>query len=172
LTEGSNNNFLPAWNMDGSQVFFISNRSGSNQIWKIFADGGEALQITKQGGFEMYAAPDGKTIVYSKGSGKLGLWQVNIDGKDEKPIPELSEIGAWRSWTATTNGVYYPAFSTQPPFHLKFFDFATRQTKEITTVEKSPLSYYSNLSVSQDGKRILYAQLDRNASAILLAELK
>lgn len=172
LTNAGKSNFLPAWSADGKTVFFVSNRANDNQIWKMLAEGGEAVQISKQGAFEIFALADGKTIIYSKGSGKAGLWSVGINGEDEKPIPELTEVGAWRSWSVDSTGVYFTSFSTQPPFLIKFFDFATRQTKEITTVEKSPLLYYSNLSVAADGKKILYARQDQSASTILFAELE
>lgn len=162
---------MPAWDADGKWIFFISNRSGSDQIWKIPVTGGEAIQVTRQGAFEMFVTADGKRIIYSKGGGKAGLWSVNADGSGEQPVSELAEAGIWRSWFVAANGVYYTAFSAQPPFRVKFFDFATQETKEIIRVAKAPLSYYQNLSVSPDGKKILYARRDQSASAIILAEL-
>ena len=36
----------PAWSPDGTQIAFISNRSGNNDIWVIPAAGGSATQIT------------------------------------------------------------------------------------------------------------------------------
>ena len=172
LTEANGKvNSLPAWSIDGKWIFFRSNRMGSHQIWKMPATGGEATQITLQGAFEMFAAPDGKRIIYTKGSEKSGLWQVNTTGGGEEPIPELAEAGGWRSWTVAPNGVYYTSFATQPPFRIKFFDFAAHQTEEIVNAEKPPLTYYSNLSVAPDGKRILYARQDQSASSIMLADL-
>ncbi len=171
LTENAGNNFLPAWSVDGKWIFFVSNRAGDEQMWKIPASGGEAVQITKQGAFEMFAAPDGKTIVYSKGAGKSGLWTVKTDGADEKPSPELAEAGAWRSWTVMPKGIYYAAFTAQIPLHIEFYDFTAKQTKQIAAVDKFPLDYYANLSVSADGGRILYAQQDQINAGIMLAEL-
>lgn len=171
LTENAKNNSLPAWSTDGKWIFFSSNRSGEEQIWKISAAGGEASQITKQGAFEMFAAPDGKTIIYSKGAGKTGLWSVSIDGNEEKPLPEFSEIGAWRSWSVSSKGIFYTAFAQTVPLSVKFYDFASKQTREITKVDKFPLSYYSNLAVSNDGKRILYARKDQTLAGIMFAEL-
>lgn len=170
LTENAKNNSLPAWSVDGNWIFFLSNRSGEDQIWKMPASGGEPTQITKQGAFEMFAAPDGKRVIYSKGNGKSGLWSVGTDGSDEKPVPELA-AGVWRSWFVAPNGVYFTTFNTQPPFDVKFFDFASGQTKKIFEVEKSPLLYYSNLSVSPDGRKLLYARQDKSASAIMFAQL-
>lgn len=39
--------YSPAWSPDGRTVAFVSNRSGSRQIWTIHLDGGEARQLTK-----------------------------------------------------------------------------------------------------------------------------
>ena len=171
LTQNGANNSLPAWSIDGKWVFFVSNRTGDQQIWKIPTIGGETVQITKRGAFEMFAAPDGKTIIYSKGDGKPGLWSVGTDGAAEKPIPELAEAGAWRSWSATPKGIYYTAFSAQIPLPVKFYDFANGQTQKIADVSKLPLDYYANLAVSDDGRRILYAQQDQINANIMFAEL-
>jgi len=37
----------PVWSPDGQTVAFVSNRSGSQQIWTIRTDGGEARQLTQ-----------------------------------------------------------------------------------------------------------------------------
>jgi dipeptidyl aminopeptidase/acylaminoacyl peptidase len=37
----------PRWAADGGSVWFLSNRSGSSQVWRIPADGGEAEQVTR-----------------------------------------------------------------------------------------------------------------------------
>lgn len=171
LTGDKFSNALPAWSIDGKWIFFVSNRSGENQIWKIPASGGEAVQITKHGAFEMFAAPDGETVIYSKGDGKSGLWSVSVNGGGEKPLPELAGAGNWRSWTVTPRGVFYTAFSFQPPFLIKVFDFADKQTKIVAETAKPPLLYYSNLSVSPLDTTIIYASQDQNSSVILLAEL-
>ncbi|MDQ4123571.1 MAG: winged helix-turn-helix domain-containing protein [Acidobacteriota bacterium] len=171
LTQDGKNNSLAIWSIDGNWIFFLSNRGDGNQIWKMPASGGEPVKITKHGAFEMFAAPNGKEIIYSKGGGKTGLWSVGTNGNDEKPIPELADAGGWRSWFVSANGVYYTTFAFQPPFSVKFFDFAARQTKVVTKVDKPPLNYYANLCVSPDEKKILYARQDQSASTIMLAEL-
>ncbi len=54
----------PRWAPDGRTVFFLSTRSGSSQVWKIPADGGEAEPVTKLpldvGGFLL--SPDGSKL--------------------------------------------------------------------------------------------------------------
>ena len=46
LTSPRTNDRNPRWAPDGKTIFFLSTRSGSSQVWRISADGGEAEQVT------------------------------------------------------------------------------------------------------------------------------
>ena len=46
LTSPRGNDRSPRWAPDGKTIFFLSTRSGSSQVWRISADGGEAEQVT------------------------------------------------------------------------------------------------------------------------------
>ena len=48
MTSNPAGDFNPCWSKDVKTIYFISTRSGSSQVWKISADGGEAVQVTKQ----------------------------------------------------------------------------------------------------------------------------
>lgn len=49
LTHGQGRNENPTWAPDGRHLVFSSNRSGSNQIWTMLADGTQARQLTTHG---------------------------------------------------------------------------------------------------------------------------
>ncbi len=55
------------WAPDGKSLYFLSTRSGSSQVWRLPADGGEPTQVTRLpldvGSFEV--SPDGKTLAFS-----------------------------------------------------------------------------------------------------------
>ncbi len=47
LTAANSGDSEPRWSEDGRTVFFLSGRSGSSQVWRIAADGGEAEPVTR-----------------------------------------------------------------------------------------------------------------------------
>jgi dipeptidyl aminopeptidase/acylaminoacyl peptidase len=51
LTTHPANDGDPSWSRDGKWICFDSARTGEQQVWKIPADGGEAIQVTWDGGF-------------------------------------------------------------------------------------------------------------------------
>jgi dipeptidyl aminopeptidase/acylaminoacyl peptidase len=57
----------PLWSPDGSAIFFLSNRTGSSQVWKIPVTGGEAVQVTSLAldVDNLVVSPDGKHIAFS-----------------------------------------------------------------------------------------------------------
>src|SRR5262245_43688778 len=65
LTTHPENDTEPQWSRDGKWIYFMSTRSGSAQVWRIGAAGGEAEQVTKLpldlNGYKLF--PDGRRIV-------------------------------------------------------------------------------------------------------------
>jgi len=170
LTTDTSNDILPNWSGDGAWIYFCSDRTGSNQIWKMPSEGGPATQVTRKGGFEAVEATDGKTLYYSKGYVN-GLWTVPVSGGEERPVPELARAGEWRSWTITRDGIcFVSSEGSSAPRPLKFFSFATRQITQLGLVDVDPLKWTPGLAISPDGRWLLYARLDRDIRSILLVE--
>ena len=66
LTQHSANDTHPRWQVDGSSVYFLSSRTGSQQIWRLSLSGGEAVQITDY-------PLDVNTFRFSDGGGRIAL---------------------------------------------------------------------------------------------------
>ena len=47
LTAAGSNASSPRWSADGKSLYFLSDRSGNNQVWRLGAGPGEAQQVTK-----------------------------------------------------------------------------------------------------------------------------
>ncbi|MGA2631656.1 MAG: hypothetical protein ABSG54_15765, partial [Terriglobia bacterium] len=157
----------PSWSRDGRWIYFASNRTGNWQVWKTPAEGGKAVQVTKGGGFAAFESYDGKTLYYAKGREVRGLWKVPVEGGEETLVLEQLGAGLWGYWGLTQDGIYFYNDRTHA---IEFFSFATRKVTKVVTPEREPDWLNSGLSVSPDGRWILYAQYDVAASHIMLVE--
>ncbi len=166
LTTDASLEAKPSWSKDGRWIYFCSDRTGSRQIWKMPAGEGALVQVTKAGGFSPAVSPDGKFVYYSKGSGPTGLWRIPAEGGNETPI--LNDYdGSWGRWGVAGHGIYFAAREENKSF-LKFFDFRKRQTADVLTVSKSIPS--GALSLSPDGRWLLWAQNDQANADLMLVE--
>jgi TolB protein len=61
----------PVFSPDGRQVFFVSDRGGGPQIYRVPASGGNAERVTFNGSYNISPAlsPDGRTLAYINRSG-------------------------------------------------------------------------------------------------------
>lgn len=67
ITHAGGVNERPRWSPDSRQIAFISDRSGSSQVWRMNPDGTNARQITffaTEAGGVLYS-PDGKSLVFT-----------------------------------------------------------------------------------------------------------
>ena len=90
LTTGAAGDFSPKPSLDGRYIFFTSNRSGSQQVWRIASDGSNPVQITKTGGRPCGVTPDGKWLYYQSFERRLG--RISTDGGDEFPLNYTSRV--------------------------------------------------------------------------------
>lgn len=170
LTHEASSDSQPVWSHDGRWIYFKSNRSGRNEIWKISAEGGPARPITQSGAFEGFESPDGTLFYFSKGRGVYGIWSIPADGGPERPVPELSEAGYWRSWGLLNEGIYFISKEPGPLQTIRFFNFATRRITPLLAVDKPALWWQAGLTISRDGRSLLFAQLDHSIDEIMMME--
>ena len=99
------------WSPDGSQIAFVSDRSGEDQIYLIDQKGGdEPEQLTDQFEGMLYApewSPDGKRLAFSDKEGKLHVLTI-----EDKSIVEVADEkrGSLRDYAWSPKGGYL-AFS-------------------------------------------------------------
>lgn len=67
MTTNPANDVQPYWGPDGKHIFFLSTRSGSQQVWRLALDGGEPEQITSLplDVDALRVSPDGNYLVFS-----------------------------------------------------------------------------------------------------------
>lgn len=169
LTTDDAEDVVPSWSHDGQWVYFGSNRGGSMQVWKAQVVDGAAMQITKQGGFESYESPDGKYLYYTKGRNLPGIWRVPVAGGAEELVLDQQKAGQWRYWRVTEQGIYFATPTPTAPL-IVFFNFSTKRISEVARPAKGPEKNLPGLAVSPDGRSLLYVQMDRSGSDLMMVE--
>jgi dipeptidyl aminopeptidase/acylaminoacyl peptidase len=69
ITHDGNNNERPRWSPDSKQIYYVSDRDGSSQVWAMNPDGANARQITHLSteASGILVTPDGQKIVLLSG---------------------------------------------------------------------------------------------------------
>lgn len=169
-------NSSPVWSADGRFVFFTSNRTGTEQIWKIAADKNEAgapVQVTARGGYWAVPAADG-ALFFTKSKDKTDFWRIaaNESAENERPVPEIAALGDSVKWTATRSGIYVFLKESEDFYDAKFYDFADGQIKSKPGRLRFPTQFLDSPAVSADGRRFLSVTDNGNLGSIMLAVLE
>jgi Tol biopolymer transport system component/DNA-binding winged helix-turn-helix (wHTH) protein len=169
LTSGPSLNERPSWSQDGRWIYFGSNRSGGWQIWKQPAQGGTAVPVEKtEGADEAFESLDGKFVYFAKVD-VPGIWKVPAAGGEESLALDQ---GRRSVWALTGQGICFFELSNSTGPALKFYNFATGKVTLLRELSKDALIEMgeTELTVSSDGRWILYTQLDQFASNLMLVE--
>jgi dipeptidyl aminopeptidase/acylaminoacyl peptidase len=165
LTADSADDAIPSWSRDGNWVYFASGRSSRYEVWKAPAGGGDAVQVTRNGGHVAFEALDGKSLYYTKGDDSTGLWNMPVSGGAEHQV--LPSV-ARRAFFPVNDGIYFiPERGADGKYSIQFLSFATGKIKTVGPI-LGQLSF--GLSVSPDGRSILYTQTDEAGSDLMLVE--
>jgi Tol biopolymer transport system component/tRNA A-37 threonylcarbamoyl transferase component Bud32 len=160
-----------SFSRDGKWIYFRSSRSGRSEIWRMPAGGGDAVQMTTTGGAGAWESWDGQTLYYSRHDGNgpegftSGVFARPVSGGPERKI--LDAVFRWDFFPAK-DGIYYIALIESRRFNLlelRFLSFATGKSKVLSRFQARTSQ---GLSVSADGKTILYSGRAPGAGADLV----
>ncbi len=167
LTAETSSDVRPSWSQDRRWVYFGSNRSGDWQVWRAPSAGGPAVQVTRKGGREALESPDGRLVYYTK-LGVPGVYRVPVEGGEEVQAVGQGQQGCWALGQRGA-GLYLLKADATPT--VEFYDFATRRSALIGEIPRARIFTVAGaLAVSPDDVWILYVQLDRDDSDIVLVE--
>jgi Tol biopolymer transport system component len=160
LTAGGEKVDGPAWSPDGTQVAYVTNRTGRWEIVVQPAAGGEPRVIETPDATLKYVtswSPDGRLVMGHLLSERSGwdLWTISTDGSGEPKAfvaspydesnPRISPDGHWVSYMSVESGrpeIYIQAFPQPGPRYL-----VSAAGGDVSTW-------------SRDGRRLLYRSLE------------
>ena len=129
-------------------------------------EGSSPVRITRNGGISPAESPDGRFLYYSKYE-QGGVWRIPLQGGQETEVLRDMDGGAWPNWGLGADGIYFLKLGKFPLVTIDFFEFATGKAIPVWTLEKEP---GWGLSLSQDGKSIVYIQNEFAESNLMLVK--
>jgi serine/threonine protein kinase len=154
LTSGPVAHSRPSWSHDGKWIF----ASGGAGIFKIPVAGGTPVQLSAGGGTNPAESFDGQTVYYQK---ENTIWRVGVDGSGDRAA--IDGPSTMQGIAVARDGIYYTTGS--PNRGIQFFEFSTGRSRVVRKLEKSASL---GISVSADGRSLIYCQVDTRGSGDLM----
>ncbi len=169
LTTFSTDESVPNWSRDGKWIYFRSNRSGRSEIWRMPFQGGQAVQMTDNGGYVGAESWDGRTLYYLKTASNLGgsLFARSLAGGPELLI--IPDTIGNRAFYPVENGIYYVEMPENPaaPHNLKYHNLAMRRAQVLTAIDGRQ---GQGLTVSPDQTTVLFTGGRKFGADLMLIE--
>jgi Tol biopolymer transport system component len=183
LTEGQAFSAQPRFSPDGTRIVFVSDRSGSDNVWIMSTDRRDTVQVTRTSG-DLYISPawspDGRYIVVSRASGIGSAAKLQLHHLDGRaPIPLIQGPGTLKTlgaaWTPDGNHIWYAGrhgdwtYNTVfPVYQLYRHDLDTGNSTQMTNRYGSAF----RPAVSPDGRWLVYGTREAAETSIRIRDLR
>ena len=170
----------PRYSPDGKKILFVSDKSGSENLWFIDTEKKDTVQLTKETNQNFPSAawtPDGNYIVYAKGRRVNKLYMIHKDGGSgtqliDEPAslktidPAISADGQHIYYSYRTGSWNYNA--QLPQYQIGVYDRKTARTSSLTTRYGSAFTPV----LSKDGKWLVYGTRYEDKTGLVIRDLK
>ncbi len=155
----------PRWAPDGKSLYFLSTRSGSSQVWRLAATGGDAVQVTKLplDVANLTVSPDGSRLAFSlevfPDCPTLACTKERLDAREKsKASGRLypDGVGFFRHWDTWLDGRRNHLF-TQPVAGGEPVDLSRGMNADVPS---RPFGGSEEFTFSPDGHTVVFAARD------------
>src|SRR5690606_30525335 len=159
LTGVPSNEVHPSWSRDGRWIYYASDRTGRMEIWKQPVGGGEAVQLTTDGGL---IAHELSGRLYFTREGESGLFRMPLSGGPGELVLEDFDLFTATSWSVGEDAFYYLDRSDPSNVRVVRHDGERGETiRELGAVRVT-----GGLAVS--GERIVYVRVERQEGDLMI----
>jgi len=158
----------PSWSNDGKWIYFRAYEGVGHQLYRCPAGGGDAtLLVAAEDPISPVESADGRTLYFPERNLNARMMMIELGpaGAKPQPVPEMPRIAVETQWAVAPNGIYFAGHDS--PRTILFYDFTTRRTRAVFSTDRD---LDDGLSVSSDGRYLLYSQMDENNSNVMLID--
>lgn len=150
LTPPAFETLLPQWSRDGNSLYFVSDRTGRAEVWRMPAAGGQPVQITTEGGIDFAESWDGQALYYVR---DRNMRSPPLFSRPLAGGPERRVLDAIITYAVTKDGIYFCAGSDKRGVYpLEFLPFGAAKSRVLARLDLRP----EGLNVSADGQTLLF----------------
>ena len=115
VSTGGSGHFLasaePRWSPDGRWISYVSDKSGTPEIWLWSPGQGDEARITSHGGrlIKGYSwSPDGRRIAFSGNRhGQYDVWTVEVASGEARRLTDGPELEVYPTWSPDSRSVLF-----------------------------------------------------------------
>ncbi len=154
------------WSPDGRTIAFISDRSGTDEIWLVDQAGGEPRQVTSGGDtykYELRWSPDGTKLLWNDKMLRLSFVDVATKAVTVAATAQAGEINLF-AWSPDSRWIAYGRPETEGMTRVHLYSLDTGRTVPVTD------GWYNSNdpSFSRDGKYLFFVS-DRDFNPVYSA---
>jgi serine/threonine protein kinase len=159
--------FKPSWSPDGTQLAFTTenvelnpqNMEGVSELWTVQVNSGETRRLTKDAVLASWS-PHNRRIAYTHRLGnptQADIWTIPVTGGTPTPVTSDKPTDWNPAWSPDGSYLY---FASDRGGSMNLWRVPIDETSGKTRGEPeaitTPAAYLAQLSLSADGKRIVY----------------
>jgi Tol biopolymer transport system component len=152
----------PVWSRDG-YIYFRQPRPGGTDYFRIPEIGGAPQRVTQNGALMAEVSWDAKQLLYSQKEGIGPLFLLNLESGQER---QLEECAYSRNLASSPGAFYSIGCADGPDKPLYRWDMGSGRRELLGSLTNVNLG----LTVSRDGKTILYARENTSGADLMLIE--
>lgn len=170
LFPNTNNEQTPAFSADGKNIYFVSSKNGTTELWQSDIEGRNAKQLTDEKTFVIMPkpSPDGKFIYYEFYDNIR--WRLaRIPATGGKPEFVLEETIGTFDFSPDGNSLAYSFFNGQ----TKKWKIAVKKLADNTIIKEFDAAALDYIGWTRDSKNLLYAlpEIPREGGSLWLQPL-
>jgi len=158
---------LATWSHDGRWIYFTSEQgAAARDVWRVSVDGRMSERLIHEGSGRFACESfDGKTLLFQPKMGEAPLMAMPLSGGAPHQLVPCVRRAAF---SVGPLGVYYVPCDPSPNPSVHVLDLKSGRDKRLGTLDG--IARGERLSVSPDGRTIVYAKLTIQNADLMLIE--